>query len=88
MSKDPKVRALKIMEELWNKKIPALIDELFATNCVIHIPDGVLHGLEGGVALLQRHLKPWFSSLLSCHIALSALASRDELQVWPRLGHR
>jgi predicted ester cyclase len=51
MSQDPKVLALKIMEELWNKKILALIDELFATNCVIHRPDGVLHGLEGAKQL-------------------------------------
>ncbi len=56
MSKNSKALALKIMEELWNKKILALIDALFATNCVIHRPDGVLHGLEGAKQLYVAYV--------------------------------
>ena len=63
MSTDPKVLALTIMEELWNKKILALIDELFATHCVIHIPDGVLHGLEGAKQLYIDPTHPYPGSL-------------------------
>lgn len=34
----------RVTEEIWNQKNPALIDEIYATDCVIHTPDGVSHG--------------------------------------------
>jgi len=74
MSKDPKVLALKIMEELWNKKILALIDELFATNCVIHTPDGVLHGLEGAKQLYTAYM----TSFPDAHFTIKDIVVVDD----------
>jgi len=44
---NPKQLALQIIEDLWNRKTPALIDTLYAANCTIHTPDGVVHGPSG-----------------------------------------
>ena len=74
MSKDPKVLALKIMEELWNKKILALIDELFATNCIIHTPDGVLHGLEGAKQLYTAYV----TSFPDAHFTIKDIVVVDD----------
>ena len=74
MSKDPKALALKIMEELWNKKILALIDELFATNCIIHTPDGVLHGLEGAKQLYTAYV----TSFPDAHFTIKDIVVVDD----------
>jgi predicted ester cyclase len=47
MSEENKAIVRRGIEEIWNKKTPALIDEIFATSCVLHNPDGVLHGPSG-----------------------------------------
>src|SRR5262245_6268096 len=48
---NPKQLALQIIEELWNRKIPALIGTLYAANCTIHTPNGVLQGPSGATQL-------------------------------------
>jgi steroid delta-isomerase-like uncharacterized protein len=37
----------RVTEEIWNQKNPALIEEIYATDCVIHTSGGVLHGRSG-----------------------------------------
>ena len=51
MTANPKQLALQIIEELWNRKIPALIGALYAANCTIHTPNGVLQGPSGATQL-------------------------------------
>ena len=55
MPKDSKTLALDILVETWNKKNPALIDELYSSECVIHTPDGEIHGIEGGKQLYAAY---------------------------------
>ena len=47
MSEQNKATVRRIVEDHWNKKNPALIGELFATDCVLHTPDGALKGQDG-----------------------------------------
>ena len=47
MTANPKQLALQIIEDLWNQKTPALIGTVYAANCTILTPDGVLHGPSG-----------------------------------------
>jgi predicted ester cyclase len=78
MASEAKVLALKIIEELWNKKNLALIDELFATDCVIHTPSGVLHGLEGARQLYA----PYVRSCPDIHFTIKDIvADPDEVAI-------
>jgi predicted ester cyclase len=44
MSEENKTLVRRIVEDLWHKKTPALIDALYAPTYVMYSPDGVLHG--------------------------------------------
>jgi steroid delta-isomerase-like uncharacterized protein len=55
MSAHPKRIALQLIEELWNQKTPALIEALYAAQCVLHTPDGALHGLTGATQLYTAY---------------------------------
>ena len=70
MASDARALALKIMEDLWNQKTPALIDELFADNCVIHTPDGALYGIEGAKQLYAAYVSSSPMSILRLRISL------------------
>jgi predicted ester cyclase len=47
MSEANKTLVRRILEDLWNQKNPALIDELFAPTAAWHTHDGVFHGPAG-----------------------------------------
>jgi steroid delta-isomerase-like uncharacterized protein len=55
MAATPKTLALRIVEECWNQKTPALLATLYAASCVIHTPDGALHGLAGATQLYTAY---------------------------------
>lgn len=55
MSEAPKTIALRIIEDLWNKKNPTLIDAMYATSCIIHTPAGEMHGLAGARQLYDGY---------------------------------
>ena len=55
MSEQNKAAVRRIVEDCWNKKNPALISELFASNCLLHTPDGELRGVEGAQQLLSAY---------------------------------
>ena len=55
MSDQNKATARRIVEDHWNKKNPALIEELFATNCAFHTPDGALQGQDGARLLYDAY---------------------------------
>ena len=55
MSEQNKAVVRRIVEDHWNKKNPALIEELFATNCVFHTPDGALQGQDGARQLYSAY---------------------------------
>ena len=55
MSEQNKALVRRIVEDHWNKKNPALIGELFATDCVFHTPDGALQGQDGARQLYNAY---------------------------------
>ena len=55
MSEQNKAVVRRIVEDHWNKKNPALIGELFATNCAFHTPDGALQGQDGARQLYNAY---------------------------------
>jgi steroid delta-isomerase-like uncharacterized protein len=55
MSEQNKAVVRRIVEDHWNKKNPALIGELFATDCAFHTPDGALHGQDGARQLYNAY---------------------------------
>ncbi len=74
MASDAGALALKIMEDLWNQKTPALIDELFADNCVIHTPDGALYGIEGAKQLYAAYV----SSFPDVHFTIEDIVTDED----------
>jgi steroid delta-isomerase-like uncharacterized protein len=55
MSEQNKAVVRRIVEDHWNMKNPALIGELFATNCAFHTPDGALQGQDGARQLYNAY---------------------------------
>jgi steroid delta-isomerase-like uncharacterized protein len=62
------------MEDLWNQKTPTLIEELFASNCVIHTPDGALHGIDGAKQLYNAYV----SSFPDVHFTIEDIVADDD----------
>lgn len=57
MAQDPRALTLRILQEVWNAKNPSLIDELYSNDCVIHTPDGEVHGVEGSKRLYDTYTR-------------------------------
>jgi steroid delta-isomerase-like uncharacterized protein len=74
MPKDAKALVLAILEETWNKKTPALIEELYGTNCIIHTPDGALHGIEGAKQLYAAYT----TSFPDVHFTIEDIIAEDD----------
>jgi steroid delta-isomerase-like uncharacterized protein len=74
MPKDAKALALEILEETWNKKTPALIEELYSTNCIIHTPDGALHGIAGAKQLYAAYT----TSFPDMHFTIEDIIAEDD----------
>lgn len=55
MAEAPKTLALRWIEDLWNRQTPALIEVLYAPGCIIHTPDGTLHGPAGARQLYAAY---------------------------------
>lgn len=55
MAQDSRALVLRILQEVWNAKNPSLIDDLYSDDCVIHTPDGEVHGVEGSRRLYQTY---------------------------------
>ena len=55
MSEQNKAVVHRIVEDHWNKKNPALIGELFTSNCAFHTPDGSLKGQDGARQLYDAY---------------------------------
>ena len=55
MSEQNKAVVRRLIEDHWNGKNEALLNELFAQTVSIHTPDGVLMGLEGASFLFQAY---------------------------------
>lgn len=56
MLEENKTVVLRIVEDYWNRKNPALLGELFAASCSLHTPDGVLHGQTGAEQLYDAYV--------------------------------
>lgn len=55
MLQNPRALTLRILQEIWNAKNPSLIEELYSDDCVIHTPDGEVHGVEGSKRLYYTY---------------------------------
>lgn len=55
MLQNPRALTLRILQEIWNAKNPSLIEELYSDDCVIHTPDGEVHGVEGSKRLYYAY---------------------------------
>ena len=55
MAQDPRALTLRILQEIWNAKNPSLIEKLYSERCVIHTPDGEVHGVEGSKRLYHTY---------------------------------
>lgn len=55
MAQDSRALTLRIIQEIWNAKNPSLIEELYGNDCVIHTPDGEVHGVEGSRQLYHTY---------------------------------
>jgi predicted ester cyclase len=87
MSEQNKALINRMVEELWNKKNPGMIDQLYAANYVGHTPDGVLSGLAG----VRQHYTTYVSAFPDCRITIDAMvAEGDHVSVrWTATGtHR
>ncbi len=77
----------RIIEELWNKKNPAVIGQLYAENYVGHTPDGVLKGHAGA----RQHYDTYVAAFPDCKVAIDGMvAEGDRVSVrWTATGtHR
>ena len=87
MSEQNKLLLRRMVEELWNKKNPAVIDELYAENYVGHTPDGVLQGHAGA----RQHYDTYVAAFPDTKIAIDGMvAEGDKVSVrWTATGtHR
>ena len=57
MSEQNKAIARRFADEVWGRKNPDAIAEYYAANCVIHSPDGKLHGPGGYRRLYSIYAK-------------------------------
>lgn len=55
MAQDARALTLRVLREIWNAKNPSLIEELHSNDCVIHTPDGEVHGVEGSKRLYHTY---------------------------------
>ena len=55
MAQDARALTSRILQEIWNAKNPLLIEELYSNDCVIHTPDGEVHGVEGSKRLYHTY---------------------------------
>jgi steroid delta-isomerase-like uncharacterized protein len=77
----------RIVEELWNQKKLAVIDELYAENYVGHTPNGLLQGRAG----VRQHVTTYITAFPDCNIAIDEMvAEADKISVrWTGTGtHR
>jgi len=87
MSEQNKLLLRRMVEELWNKKNPAVIDELYAENYVGHTPDGMLQGRAGA----RQHFSTYIAAFPDCKITIDdILAETDKVLLrWTATGtHR
>jgi len=87
MSEQNKTLMRGLVEELWNKKNPAVIDQLYADSYVGHTPDGLLKGRAGA----RQHYNTYITAFPDCNVAIDdIMAEGDKVLVrWTATGtHR
>ena len=87
MSEQNKTLMRRLVEELWNKKDPAVIDQFYADSYVGHTPDGVLQGRAGA----RQHYDTYITTFPDCNVAIDDMvAEGDKVLVrWTATGtHR
>jgi predicted SnoaL-like aldol condensation-catalyzing enzyme len=74
MSAKNRTLVSQIVEELWNKKNPAVIGQLYAENYVGHTPDGVLQGHAGA----RQHYDTYVAAFPDCKIAIDGMVAEGD----------
>ena len=74
MSEQNRAIVRRLYEDHWNRKNPALVNELFAPTVSLHTPDGVLTGLEGASFLLQAYS----TAFPDFHLAIDDMVAEND----------
>jgi steroid delta-isomerase-like uncharacterized protein len=83
MSEQNKSIVRRLVEEAWNKKNQAIIDELVTPNCLIHTPDG---DLRGPMEYRQLHDK-YSKAFPDCTVSIEDMIAEED-KVVARLTFR
>jgi steroid delta-isomerase-like uncharacterized protein len=75
VSEQNKAVVRRLVEDHWNAKNAALVEELFTPAVSLHTPDGELPGLEGASLLLQVYM----TAFPDFHIAIHDLIAEQAL---------
>ena len=74
MAHDSRALTLRILQEIWNAKNPSLIEELYSDDCIIHTPDGEMHGVEG-----SKHLyRTYTSAFPDMHFEIQEIVAEND----------
>lgn len=87
MSETNKALARQVIEQLWNQKDGAVIDQLYAQNYSGHTPDGELQGRAGA----RQHHNRYITAFPDTQIAIDDMVAEGDKVVilWTATGtHR
>ena len=74
MSEQNKSLMRRIVEELWNQKKPALIDQFYADKYVGHTPDGQLQGHAGA----RQHYNTYVTAFPDCQVSIDDMVAEGD----------
>ncbi len=74
MSEANRTIVRRILEDLWNKKAPALIDEIYASNYVLHSADSTLHGPAGYRQIYTTNV----TAFPDCHFTIEDIVTEGD----------
>lgn len=74
MSETNKALARQVIEQLWNQKDGAVIDQLYAQNYTGHTPDGELQGHAG----VRQHHNRYITAFPDTQIAIDDMVAEGD----------
>ena len=73
----------RIVDEIWGQKNPDLIDEIYAADYVIYLPDGELRGPEG----YRQVYTTYTTAFPDCYFTLEELVAEGDKVTIPYTFH-
>jgi steroid delta-isomerase-like uncharacterized protein len=75
MASNSRTLTARILQEIWNAKNLSLIEELYDDDCIIHTPDGEVHGIDGSRRLYQTYI----SAFPDVHFEIQQIVAEDDM---------